>query len=185
MWLCYLADEMGWFFNIFVIEFYKKDYQKFYKNKTMEIAVFEPLSTGDQTMFSIIAFGAIICLGIGIWGIRSKKQLAWMLSFFGVAILGGNALFMKLSETYVTPIVIYENKIDTPNGTFSYDEIVSASIEAEKIAVKRRISSNEPPERVLLLGRKDGKGIMLAESQYPIRQIKEALDKQMDVYYKK
>lgn len=151
----------------------------------MEIAVFEPLSTGDETMFGMIVFGAILCLGIGIWGYKAKKQIAWMLGFFGFVILGGNAAFMKFSESYVTPVVIYENKIDTPNGTFSYDEIVSASIESDKIAVKRRITNNEPPEKVLLLGRKDGKGIMLAESQYPIFQIKEALDKQMDVFYKK
>ncbi len=151
----------------------------------MEIAVFEPLSTGDQTMFGRIVLGAVLCLGFGVWGYKAKKQIAWMLGFFGVAILGGNALFMKFSESYVTPVVIYENRIDTPNGTFSYDQIVSSSIEGDKIGVKRRITNNQPPEKVLLLGRKDGKGIMLAESQYPIRAIKAALDKQMDIYYKK
>lgn len=130
----------------------------------MEIAVFEPLSTGDQTMFGMIVLGAVLCLGIGVWGYKAKKQIAWMLGFFGVAILGGNALFMKFSESYVTPVVIYENRIDTPNGTFSYDQIVSSSIEGDKIGVKRRITNNQPPEKVLLLGRKDGKGIMLAES---------------------
>ena len=149
----------------------------------MEIAVFEPLSTGNSTLFEIIVFFAILCLGIGIWGVRAKKQIIWILGFFGLVILGGNAAFMKFSETYVTPVVIYENKIDTPNGIFSYDEIVSASIESDKIAVKRRMISNEIPEKVLLLGRKDGKGIMLAESQYPILQIKVALDEQMKAYH--
>ena len=151
----------------------------------MEIAIFEPLSTGDEDLFAFIVFSAIVCLGIGIWGYKAKKQIAWMLGFFGVAILGGNAAFMKFTESYVTPIVIYENKIDTPKGTFLFEEIVSASIESDKFTLKKRITNNEPPEKVLMLGRKDGKGILLAESQYPIRAIKEALDKQMDVYYAK
>lgn len=151
----------------------------------MEIAVFEPLSTGDNAMFGMILLGAILCLAIGIWGLKSKRQVAWMLGFFGVVILGGNAVFMKFSESYVTPVVIYDNKIDTPNGTFSFDDIVSSSIESDKIAVKRRITSNEPPVKVLILGRKNGRGILLAESQYPIRAIKVALDEQMKIYYSK
>ncbi|MFK7946366.1 MAG: hypothetical protein AB8G11_02160 [Saprospiraceae bacterium] len=151
----------------------------------MEIAVFEPISTGDETLFGIIVFCAIACLGIGIWGWKAKNQIAWMLGFFGVVILGGNAAFMKFSESYVTPVVIYENNIDTPNGRFSYNEIVAAKIQTEGVGVRKRALSNEVPEKVLLLERKDGKGIMLAESQYPIMQIKEALDKQMEAFYKK
>ena len=151
----------------------------------MEIAVFEPLSTGDNAMFGMILLGAILCLVIGVWGLKSKRQIVWMLGFFGVVILGGNAVFMKFSESYVTPVVIYDNKIDTPNGAFSFDDIVSSSIESDKIAVKRRITSNEPPEKVLILGRKNGRGILLAESQYPIRAIKVALDDQMKIYYNK
>lgn len=151
----------------------------------MEIAVFEPIATGDETLFGIIVFCAIACLGIGIWGWKNKNQIAWMLGFFGVVILGGNAAFMKFSESYVTPVVIYENKIDTPNGTFSFDEIVSANIKTDGLGVKRRISDSELPEKVLILERKDGKGIFLAESQYSIMKIKEALDKQMEVFYKK
>ena len=151
----------------------------------MEIAVFEPLSTSDSALFGMIVFGAILCMGIGIWGLKSKRQIAWMLGFFGVAILGGNAAFMKFSETYVTPVVIYDNKIDTPSGTFSFDEIVSSSIESDKISVKRRVTSNEPPVKVLVLGRNDGRGIMLSEIQYPIIAIKVALDDQMKVYYSK
>ena len=75
----------------------------------MEIAVFEPISTGDSGLFGIIVFGAIVCLALGLWGLKEKKQILWMLGFFGVVILGGNALFTKFSQSYITPIKIYEN----------------------------------------------------------------------------
>lgn len=150
----------------------------------MEVAVFEPLSTGDEGLFGMIAFGAVICLAIGIWGWREKKQIAWMLGSFGFVILGGNAAFMKFSEGYVTPVVIYESKIDTPMGLISFDKIVSSSIEGEQIVLKK-FNKNEPPEKVLVLGRTNGKGIMMAESQYPIVEIKRALDKQIAIHDKK
>lgn len=149
----------------------------------MEIAVFEPLSTGNESLFGMIVLGAVVCLALGIWGWREKKQIVWMLGSFGFVILGGNAGFMKFSEQYVTPVIIYETKIDTPLGLIPFDNIVSARIEGEQIALKK-IDNGEPPEKVLLLERANGRGVMMAASQYPIIKIKVALDKQISIYQK-
>ena len=73
----------------------------------MEVAVFDPLGSTDNGLFGMIALGAIVCLALGLWGLKMKKQLVWMLSFFGVVILGGNAVFTMISNQYVTSIVIY------------------------------------------------------------------------------
>ena len=147
----------------------------------MEIAVFEPISTGDSSMFGMIVFGTILCLAIGLWGLKTKKQLAWMLGFFGVVILGGNAIFMKISESYVTPITIYENKVTTPTGVVRFDELVAAKIVTEGLELKT--FSSDPPEKVLILERRNGKGVLLAESQYQIIQIKAAIDKQITILF--
>jgi hypothetical protein len=148
--------------------------------KKMEIAIFEPISTGDGNMFGFIALGAILCLAIGLWGLKMKQQLAWMLGFFGVVILGGNAAFMKFSESYVTPITIYENRVDTPKGIVDFDDLLSARIVTEGLELKT--FSSESPEKVLILERRNQKGVLLAESQYPIIQIKQTIDQQIAIH---
>lgn len=148
----------------------------------MEIAVFEPISTGDGDLFGMIVFGAIVCLALGLWGLKTKKQIVWMLGFFGVVILGGNALFTMFSQSYITPIKIYEDKIDTPNGIINFDDLISAKIITDGMGVKKTLADNSLPEKVLILESKNQKTVLLAESQYPIMQIKTALDKQMTVF---
>lgn len=150
----------------------------------MEIAVFEPTSTGDSGLFGIIVFGAIVCLALGLWGLKEKKQILWMLGFFGVVILGGNALFTKFSQSYITPIKIYENKVDTPIGMINFDDLISAKIITDGMGVKKTLADNTPHEKVLILESKNQKSVLLAESQYPIIQIKMALDNQMTIYNK-
>lgn len=150
----------------------------------MEIAVFEPISTGDSGLFGMIVFGAIVCLALGLWGLKEKKQIIWMLGFFGVVILGGNAAFTMFSQSYITPITIYENKVDTPIGMINFDDLISAKIVTDGMGVKKTLADNTPPEKVLILESKNQKSVLLAESQYPIIQIKMALDKQMNAYNK-
>jgi hypothetical protein len=151
----------------------------------MEIAIFEPISTGDSDLFGIIVLGAILCLALGLWGWKAKKQVIWMLGFFGVVILGGNAAFAKFSQSYITPIKIYENKVDTPIGLIDFNDLLSAKIVTDGLGVKKTLADNRPPEKVLILESKNQKSVLLAESQYPIMQIKMALDKQMEIYNKK
>ncbi len=147
----------------------------------MEIAVFEPLSKGDQGLFWMILSGALVCLALGLWGYKEKKQWVWMLGFFGVVILGGNAIFIKISEMYIVPIEIYENKISTPNGMIDFDDLISSKIQSGGIKLKQ-LNTNEPPEKVLIIESKGRKGVLLSQSQYPVIKIKEALDRQMTIY---
>jgi hypothetical protein len=119
---------------------------------------------------------------LGLWGLKENKQTLWMLSFFGVVILGGNAGFTKFSQSYIVPITIYENKVDTPIGLIDFDDLISAKIITDGMGVKKTLANNTPPEKVLILENRNKKSVLLAESQYPIIQIKEALDKQMSIY---
>jgi hypothetical protein len=63
--------------------------------------------------------------------------------------------------------------------------LLSAKIVTDGLGVKKTLADNRPPEKVLILESKNQKSVLLAESQYPIMQIKMALDKQMEIYNKK
>jgi hypothetical protein len=143
--------------------------------------IFEPLETGDS-LFGMIALGAIIGLIVGIWAWKTKKQILMMLGFFGALILGGNAFFIYLSTPKA--VELYDDRIVYTKGTektYSLKEVRSSKIESN---LKVSNNSDESFERVLLIELTKKRTILLAESQYPIREIKAALDEKMAAFKK-
>jgi len=137
---------------------------------------FVPLET-TNSLFGIIAFGAIICLGLGIWGLKSKQQIIMMLGFFGTVILGGNALFIYISSP--KPVTITDESLTYfkfSETVYPLKEIRSAKIESN---LKVSNNSSENFEKVLLIEFTKQRTILLAESQYPIHKIKATLDERL------
>jgi hypothetical protein len=117
--------------------------------------IFEPLPTGEQDLTVMISIAAVFCL-----------------------ILGGNAAFSFFAQSYVQPVIVGTDRIETPMGTVYFKDLVSASIEVEGNLRVRKLAENVP-EKILVLERRNGRGVILAERQYPIRDIKAALDAAM------
>ncbi len=138
--------------------------------------IFEPLESGSS-LFGMLALTAIFCLILGIWGLKTKKQIIMMLGFFGGMILGGNALFVYISQP--KPVKIYDDKLiysKVSEKEYFFKEIRSSKIESN---LKVSNNSDDSFERVLLISFTKNRTILLAESQYEIQKIKATLDEKM------
>ena len=141
--------------------------------------IFEPLETGNS-LFGIITFVALVCLALGVWGLKSKQQIIMMLGFFGTVILGGNAFFSYISQP--KPVKITDESLSYSKFSetvYPFKEIRSATIESN---IKVSNNSDESFEQVLLIELTKQRTILLAESQYPIREIKATLDEKMAAF---
>lgn len=107
-----------------------------------------------------------------------RTLLAMLCFFFGVIALG-NGYFIKMTNTEVGTVKLFENGIETPQGEATYAEIQDAYIYMDKETSFINPSQVVDTKKILLIRLEDKKQLELQGAYYPIQEIFNQIDKQI------
>ncbi len=147
------------------------------------IHTFLPDHSSDMTTFWITAVIALAALG-GLTALlrrpgrgerRNYRLLFAMLLFFAFLLAAGAAVFSWMTVRKTGPVYIYADAIETPYGRADFADIRDAGIKTEKEASLINPNIVTGQTRLLIIEEKEGKTHILAEENYKISPIMDAL----------
>jgi len=103
------------------------------------------------------------------------RMLGAMLLFFCFLIGTGMAVFSWWSTRKISEVRIYADRIETPYGIASFDQIKDARIETERDRSFINPNITTGTYRLLLIEETNGKAHILSEENYELRKIMEKL----------
>ncbi|KAA3633923.1 MAG: hypothetical protein DWQ02_12325 [Bacteroidetes bacterium] len=140
---------------------------------------FLPTNTSDNFSF----WGSLIVVllsGVALYFLFKRKStgdayrrqmMVAMLVFFALIIAATTAFFSFWSIKKISPVTLYEDRIETSYGAAQYDEILRAYIEmnGKRSLVSPGTTINNV--RMLFIEETDGRMHVLSEENYDIDQI--------------